>query len=268
MPVSKPVTTEGADTAGPAGWAQLYVATYLEAGKGTEITLAPYFPLIRDVSLEAPPRAQRVDRLASVRVVEVSSGYWAVTVAAHVTSTAKPTPKSAVESEASALSTLRYFQVPVHSAKDGGFIATALPAEVAAPSIGTGPETGYGDPVPADEHDAAVSAVDEFLSAYLTGTGELDRYLSPGTDLNAVSPAPYKQVEATQLAEKGGQFVTDAPAAEGDHRELLVDVTATDASGEGRPLTYALALKARDGRWEIAAVEAAPTLATSSKEKQ
>lgn len=267
-PVSTPVAASVADTAGPAGWAQLYVAAYLEAGRGTEASLSPYFPLVRDISLEAPPRAQIADRLAAVRVTEVSSGYWSVTVAAHVTSPGKAAAKSTPETEASAVATLRYFQVPVYAVAGGGFTATALPAEVAAPATGTGPEVGYGAPVPADGHDAAVAAVSEFLSAYLTGSADLDRYLSPGTDLNAVSPPPYKQVEVTQLAEKDGAFIANAAATEGERRELLVDVVATDRSGQGRPLTYALALKARDGRWEIAALEAAPGLNPPLKEKQ
>lgn len=257
-----------ADTAGPAGFAQLYVAAYVEAGKGTEASLAPYYPQMRNISLEATPRIQQADRLAAVRVTKVSSGYWSVTVAARITSQAKASKKTTTaDTETASGEVLRYFQVPVKAGSGGGYIAAALPAEVAAPSAGDGLELDYGSPVPADTHDAATAAVGEFLAAYLTGSGELDRYLSPGTDLAAVSPAPYERIEVSQLAEQGAGFPMDAPATEGAKRQLLVDIWATGSDGQVRPLTYAIALKARDGRWEIAALDAAPGLSTTSKEK-
>ncbi|MEV5879393.1 conjugal transfer protein [Streptomyces sp. NPDC052101] len=264
------------DTAGPAGFAQLYVAAYVEAGKGTEASLAPYYPLMRDISLQAEPGVQHAERLAAVRVMQASPGYWSVTVAALVTSSSKAsatsdqTAQGGGQDEASAGPVLRYFQVPVQTAgTGGGYEASALPAEVAAPATsGAMPQLDYGTPVPADTHDPAVATISEFLAAYLTGGGELDRYLSPGTELTSVSPAPYTKAAVTQLAEQGGDFTANAPAAEGARRELLVDVAATGADRQVRPLTYALALKARAGRWEIAAVDAAPRLNTTKENQQ
>ncbi|MFH8736830.1 conjugal transfer protein [Streptomyces sp. NPDC017964] len=258
------------DTSGPAGFAQLYVAAYTEAGKGTEASLAAYFPLMRDISLEAAPHTQRADRLAAVRVTEVSPGYWSVTVAAHVAASKKAAAKASTtdpDQAASAGAVLRYFQVPVKAVARGGYVAAALPAEVSAPTTGKGLDLGYGTPVPADTHDPATATVSQFLAAYLAGAGELDRYLSPGTDLSPVSPAPYTQTEVSQVAELGGDFRTNPPASEGARRELLVDIWATAPDGQVRPLTYAIALKARDGRWEIASLDAAPSLSNPSKEK-
>ncbi|MGW1364743.1 conjugal transfer protein [Streptomyces chartreusis] len=259
-----------ADSAGPAGFAQLYVAAYVEAGKGTEATLAPYFPPMRGISLEAAAGTQRADRLAAVRVRKVASGYWSVTVAAHVTAQTKASAKTgATDGTATAPDeVLRYFQVPVREFSGGGYVAAALPGEVAAPSAGAGAQLDYGTPVPADSHDAATGTVSAFLDAYLTGSGELARYLSPGTGLSPVSPAPYERIEVAQLAERGGDFRVDAATDEGAKRELLVDVWATGSDGQLRPLSYALALRARDGRWEIAALDAAPSLSTTSKEKK
>ncbi|GHE13804.1 conjugal transfer protein [Streptomyces alanosinicus] len=282
----RPVTAVGApvpapkssvvvrDTSGPAGFAQLYVAAYVEAGKGSEASLAPYYPRMRDISLQAEPGAQHAGRLAAVRVTQVAPGYWSVTVAALVTSSSKAAAVSDQSAQgggqAEAGPVLRYFQVAVKAAgSGGGYEAVALPAEVGAPATsGAMPHLDYGTPVPADTHDPAVATISEFLAAYLTGGGELDRYLSPGTSLAAVSPAPYTKVTITQLAEQGGDFTENAPTTEGARRQLLIDVDATGADGQVRPLTYALALKARAGRWEIAAVEAAPRLNTTSKENQ
>lgn len=258
--------------AGPAGFAELYVAAYVKAGEGSEASLQPYFPGVRDVVLDAKPDLQRAERLATVQVEEALSGYWSVTVAARVTGSKGPVKKegsagaSAQEAGVAAGEVLRYFQVAVKSAgPGGGYVATALPAEVAAPDPGEAPELGYGHPVPADEDEPVTDAVGDFLAAYLSGTGELDRYLSPGTDLNAVSPAPYEEVKVTELAEHGSEFRPGAAATEGARRQLLVDLEATDHAGQTRPLTYALALTARDGRWEISALDTAPALDTSVK---
>ncbi|MGW7276630.1 conjugal transfer protein [Streptomyces sp. NPDC054864] len=252
------------DAAGPAGFAELYVAAYVKAGEGSEASLQRYFPGVRDVVLDAKPDVQRAERLATVQVKEVSGGYWSVTVAARVTG-AKSTAKQegsgssgADSSQTAAGEVLRYFQVPVKSAASGGgFVATALPAEVSAPAPGEAPELGYGHPVPADKDEPATDAVSDFLGAYLSGTGELDRYLSPGTDMSAVSPAPYEEITVAQVAELGGEFRPGAATTEGTRRRLLVDLEATDHAGQTRPLTYALALTARDGRWEISALDTA-----------
>lgn len=258
------------DAAGPAGFAELYVAAYVKAGEGSEASLQPYFPGVRDVVLDAKPNLQRAERLATVQVKEASNGYWSVTVAAHVTGAKGPVKKEGStgsdSSQTPAGEVLRCFQVAVKSAgSGGGYVAAALPAEVAAPTPGEAPELGYGHPVPADEDEPATDAVGDFLAAYLSGTGELDRYLSPGTDLSAVSPAPYAEIKVTQLAELGDEFRPGADATEGTQRQLLVDLEATDHAGQTRPLTYALALTARDGRWEISALDTAPALDASVK---
>ncbi|MEU6114457.1 hypothetical protein ABZ840_07980 [Streptomyces sp. NPDC047117] len=47
-------------------------------------------------------------------------------------------------------------------------------------------------------------------------------------------------------------------------RRNLVEVEAGDRQGTVRPMTYAIQLRGRDGRWEVAALEAAPALKTPS----
>ncbi|MDQ8707489.1 conjugal transfer protein [Streptomyces sp. LHD-70] len=259
------------DTAGPAGFAEMYVSAYVAAGRGEEAQLQPFFPGARDVSLDADPNLQRAERLAAVRVKEVRGGYWSVTVAARVTESGakgKDAKADAAGEQADAVEALRYFQVPVASVAGGGFAAVALPAEVSSPGGGAPDESelAYGPAVPGARGDAAVSAVREFLTAYLTGAGGLDRYLSPRTRMQAVSPPPYEEVAVRQLAEAGGDFQTGVAAKDGARRELLVDVDATDSLGRSRPLTYALTLQGRDGRWEVAALDAAPALNRASGE--
>ncbi|MGI5397069.1 hypothetical protein [Streptomyces sp. CA-251251] len=106
--------------------------------------------------------------------------------------------------------------------------------------------------VPSDS--SLASTVGEFLGANLTGTGEVDRYLAPGVKLTPVSPAPYttvtvREVSAVEEAAAAGQVPAD-----GTKVRVLVQAEARDEAGRW-PLAYELALTARSGRWDIAALQ-------------
>lgn len=263
------------DTAGPAGFAELFVAAFVRAGRGSEASLQPYFPGVRDVSLASEVGAHRASQLAAVRVREVSDGYWSVTVAAHVEPHDKEKERknlpAAQEEPVSSGEVLRYFQVPVKEVGGGALVAAALPAEVSAPPVGEAAQLAYGPMHEAPRSAALAQTLQAVFGAYLAGGGELDRYLSPGTVISPVSPAPYEAVTVQRLAEAGA---TDPFAAQsetpqdGQRRRLLVQVEATVTSGAGWPLTYAVELKARDGRWEVAALGAAPALEDQQIEEE
>lgn len=248
--LSREVDVKPVDTSGPAGFAQMYVEAYLTVRQGEEQRLVPFFPAAADVDLRLPqkPETSKVERLAPARAAQVDSHTWSVTISARL--------RSGEE--------LRYFQVPVASSRvagQGGYVATTLPAEVAAPVLGTPRPLGYGRPFSARDADPATRTLRGFFDAYLAGGGQLDRYLSPGTRLSAVTPAPYTRVRVSQFAVAGtdGDGWGAATPADGARQQLLVDVEAeTTTAKRWRPMTYALSLVARDGRWEVAALESAP----------
>ncbi|NUU20914.1 MAG: hypothetical protein HOV68_05270 [Streptomycetaceae bacterium] len=246
----------GSDT-GPAGFAQLYVAAYLGAGQGTEGTLTSYYA--SPVTLTSPPGMRRAVHLAAVASREVQPGYWSVTVAAQV----------AVKTQAGAYvdAGTQFFRVGVQTASlpdasgpgAAGYTATSLPAQVAAPAGLQPGALGYGagrgvEPGPATDTAAA------FLTAYLAGQGELTRYTSPEVRLSPITPAPYAQVTVTDVRDDAGGPTDQKVPADGTVRRLLVTVDAADVSGAAYPLTYALQLKARGGRWEVASLDDAPAL--------
>jgi hypothetical protein len=106
--------------------------------------------------------------------------------------------------------------------------------------------------VPSD--GALSSTIGEFLGAYLTGTGEVDRYLAPGVELAPVSPAPYTavtvgDVSAIEEAAAAGQVPTD-----GTKVRVRVQAEARDDAGRW-PLAYELSLTARSGRWDVATLQ-------------
>ncbi|MFE8950422.1 conjugal transfer protein [Streptomyces sp. NPDC007856] len=110
--------------------------------------------------------------------------------------------------------------------------------------------------------DPRIQTVVAFLSAYLTNSGEgLDRYLAPGTRLTAIRPASYTSVSADQMQIEQDQSSERATAVPKDdtRTRLVVTVRATGHDTVRVPLTYALTLKARAGRWEIAALDGVPS---------
>jgi hypothetical protein len=143
----------------------------------------------------------------------------------------------------------------------GAFTVTAAPAEIAGPGAAKAADSSFGNPLPAD--GSLVSSLGEFFDAYLTGVGEVDRYLSPGTELTAVSGSGYKAVTVDQVA---ADSVDAAGAVPGDGTTVRVqaDVTATDATGGQWPLVYTLQMTARSGRWEVTALQAGAPAKTSA----
>ncbi len=263
-----PVDVVTGDPVGPAGFAELFVAAYLETdSESAGDVLAVYYPGAGAEQLRSasgtPPRAEH---LAVVGSEEVAAGYWSVTVAAQVD---EDHGQDEVEGEASAGPRLRYFQVPV-AADEDGWVAVAYPSEVAAPAVeDDAPELGY-TPVTLLDSDPAAATVAQFLASYLTGGGDVSRYLSPEVDLAPVTPAPYTAVQVTGIDVRGeaprqGEAL---PMTAGGRVQLLVTAEAQTPGGVLRPLSYALVLAERDGRWEIAALEAVPGLPDDSTNRE
>ncbi|MFD0515922.1 conjugal transfer protein [Streptomyces aureus] len=260
-------SSSGGDMTGPGGFAEMYVAAFLRAGEGSQGELAAFYPRAEDLELGGKPDAVQVGQIAAVRVKEVAPGrFWSVTVAVRVL---EPAAKNTANSTASErpLIRMRFFRVPVEADRGGGPLAAlALPAEISAPTGGAPKaELAYGAPLPAQASDPAVATLTEFFAAYLSGSGELGRYISPGTRLSSVRPAPYRSATVTQVAventfqDSDGDGRIGAPAGR-ERLRLVVDVHAARPDGIARPLSYALTLAGRDGRWEVAALDDTPQI--------
>ncbi|WP_316782872.1 conjugal transfer protein [Streptomyces sasae] len=259
----------GTGSQGAAGFATLFVAEYLRAGEGDQEQLAAYYPAAGDLQLEGESGRRHGEQLTVVRLRQTDPDVWSVTVAARIVSDSEPTaPQTTAASNAQtadADATIHYFQVPVAVGPAGGgatgYTALSMPAEVAAPARIKTPDLIYGPEQPAVNSDPRSEAVTEFLLSYLTGTGELDRYLAPGTELSAITPAPYTAVSVDQMQIEDDQDLDPGGAVpkDGTRSRLIVTVRATGHDKIRVPLSYALTLKARAGRWEIASLDGAPS---------
>lgn len=264
---AKPVEAPApASQTGPAGFAELFVAAYLRAGQGSEHDLAPYYS--GSVALSVKPGTRTASQSTVIASREVQPGYWSVTVAADVT-----TQDNKGKGERLGV---QYFRVGIQaigpsgaggatSASDvAGYAATSLPAQVSAPSALTPGALAYESERGSSSTNPSVETARGFLTAYLVGTSELDRYTSPDAGLRAISPAPYAAVKVTGVRDDSASSGRQRVPADGTVLHQLVQIDATDRAGSPASLSYALTLTSRAGRWEVASVDDAPVIRANS----
>ncbi|MGC2997279.1 conjugal transfer protein [Streptomyces sp. G35A] len=231
-------TTAAAD---PSGYAQLFLGTWLRSSADDAATAQARLAQSLAPDVELPDRAAdahdahaRLESVTAVRSAQYEAGRWMVTVAAQY-----------------ADASVRYFAVPVAADDDGGsFTVTGAPSVVAGPGRAEVAKSSYGVSVPQCELS---STVGEFLGAYLTGAGEVERYLAPGVHLPAVSPAPYSAVTVRQVLAVEEVAAGEKVPGDGATVRVLAQVEARDEAGQW-PLAYELELTARSGRWDVAAL--------------
>ena len=211
--------------AGVAGFAEMYVAAYLEAGAGQEQTLRPYYPAAVDLH-DVIPSSRYAARTAAVASSEPSPGYWAITVGAEVLVAARGGYVRAGT---------HFYRVGVMSAT-GPLVATSLPAEVPAPTPTTLPPLRLRHLAP-PSGDASSAAVQQFFDAYLAGHGE------PGAGLRAVIPPPFTSVAVTGIAM--------SPSGQSGVQTVEAEVAGADADGLKTVLDYSFQLAERNGAWAV-----------------
>jgi hypothetical protein len=184
-----------------------------------------------------------VDRGAAVAVRTVAPRYWAVTVAVDVVE----------RRDGDALPAAAWFV-------EVGFVIdrAGQPALAGAPGLVPPPVAAAIDARPARpnlrppaQDDPFAATIAGFATALLAGSGDVSRYLAPGLDLRAVSPPPFSSVTVDRLG-------VEQTAADAARARVLVE--GRMPGGAVVFVAYELQLRLRDGRWEVGALSAAPTL--------
>lgn len=241
--VDAPLTAQQ-QAAGEYGAA--FVAAWLGASRENEGTLATYINPAAVGQLSAT--AWKYRDLAVVSVAKSDeSDLLSVVVAANV-------EEFDMESESGAMIwPRRYFAVTVR-VTDAGMSVVGLPAPVAAPAKeDSAVRLAYGQTVL--QTSSARETVEAFLAAYLAGSGDISRYVSPGSEISAITPAPYMTITVTDV--KSDVEPSDIPST-GSVVHVLATAEVSSASDQRLTTTYALTLTARDGRWETTSVDLAP----------
>ncbi|MCC9309944.1 conjugal transfer protein [Kitasatospora sp. RB6PN24] len=274
----------------PTGYAEEFIDLWLRSSQdGPQVdalrTMAPSIDLPRPAS----GAQATVERVVAVRSSPMGSRTWQVTVAATLllptssaqsgssaqssaqSGIAQPTGVAQSPSPAqsgvaqSSVPTVRYFAVPVSMVRSSGsggapdaLVISAAPAQVAAPAALSGDPaaTVYGSVINGGPLQQTVAG---YLTAYLTGIGDSTRYLSPGARV----PAPAASYSKVELSTLGANGPVPATPVDGTVLEVQAQVLATDSAGTW-PLSYPLRLRARAGRWEVAALAPVPSSPSSS----
>lgn len=239
------VDTVAGERAAVGEFAERYVTTWVETDNDNLGRLKTYVQL--PDTLSWPTEAEGNAGAAQVSgIAQQPTGLWSVTVGTDVTSSGSDSSKR------------RYFQVAIRY-DDGAMVAAGLPAPVPAPRTAEPPDTAYGSELSLDT--AAGETIGDFLTAMLAGRGDISRYASPGSGLQALSSAPYQDVEL-QYIESDVDLMADTSRPEdGDEAEVFVTAKAKTEGGAATPVQYALTLRSRDGRWEVASIGQTPQVA-------
>lgn len=247
--VKDPGTSPDAQRAGAFG--QQYVLAWLRASRSDNQALKQFVPFAVDGLPDSPlPVADPV--LSSVE--PGTDGVYSVVIGVRIQ---EPNTKA---KDPASLWQRRFFRVAVAST-GAGLTAGTLPAQVAAPAQAEAfPGLAYQQNV--GTAGAVADSAKAFLDAYLTGQGELGRYLSPGVQMDAVSPAPYKTL-ALQNVVANAEVPTTIH--DGDRLDIIATVNLTELNGQGRTSDYPLTLKARAGRWEVTDMPALPQFSPKPK---
>lgn len=249
---SEPSASRSSERAAVGEFAGQFVLAWLGTTEDNSAELERFISL--PTAVEWPPTPAAGTEVSISAVDHRGAGMWAVTVGVTVTR-----PKVAGAHEQT---TRRYFQVPVNHTK-GRMVAATLPSAVAAPATGETPELGYGYTLAAG--GPAVDTVAQFLSALLAGNGDISRFLTPGVQISPVNPAPYRAIKVDKVtADSDLTSASAAAPADGDRVHVLATARGTRGKTTTTTLQYALTLKARDGRWEVAALDPVPRLAPAA----
>lgn len=233
------------DTAATEGFAELLVAEFLEAGSAS--VSAP--GQSRDSSTDEA--VWQASRTISLGAQEVRPGHFAVTVAVDLLAKEHDSHPETWASVGT-----RYYTVGVVET-DSGLAAAGLPALVAGPRLGSAAGSRAERMESLHDLPALADTVARFVSAYLTGEGDLSRYTTPGSDLVPIHPAPFTTVE---VADSGSDVSVDGV------RHVLAVVEGSDGTGRMQTLEYALTVAERDGRWEVVELLPVPLLAMTESE--
>ncbi|MDI5979028.1 conjugal transfer protein [Amycolatopsis magusensis] len=250
-PPPAPASLAGEVQRAPAGWAEMYVRSWLSASREDDAGLEAFYPpgmkAQRAVGTQVPVET------AAISTVSPSTGQWSVVVSANVL-TQQPDGHHKAKLTCFQVSLLEQGEPPAYA-------AAALPSPVSCP--GTLPAAQLAYTETAELAGPIGQSVLGFLNAYLTTRGGLERYIAPGAALTPALPAPYASVQLSELRTherfEPGQAARP-PDAQPVH--VLARAAGYDVTGQIVPFDYALTLTARAGRWEVSRIDPAPMLAT------
>lgn len=150
------------------------------------------------------------------------------------------------------------YRVPVLWSKYGPR-AASLPARIGGPGPGADLPLMY--PTTLAPSDPAFAAVSGFLTAYLTATGGVERYVTADSLLVGLGDA-YQSVTVASVT---ATTAPPATPADGQTVRVLARLDAVTSQYAPTQLVYPLTVQGVGGRWVVAAVDQAPAVSTGDE---
>lgn len=242
-------------------FAQQFVVTYLGSVAGQQDRIGEFVGAsAQQVTL--PSTARQVSDPAVVYVARVGSfdalEVWSVTVSVRVGKTAAPAgttsagTTSTVGTAGTTAEARQFYRVGI-SVLNGRLRALSLPALVEPPSRGADLAQAYSAPCTADTPLTQVAS--GFLTAYLTGTGDVGRYVTLDAGIAALRPAPFTTVETVAVTSDDSSCGTSRT-----HAQVLVTVNPKGDGGAVATLAYPLTMVRDGGQWQVQSVDPVPAM--------
>lgn len=227
-------------------YAATYLGAWLRATRDTPNELASFIP-VAAAKLPTTPTPYSDLTVASVTPDADDQSVISAVVAATLT---EPAPELG---EQATVQNRRYFTISVLTLD--GYRVLSYPTPITAPAQAADVQLPYRNQVASN--NPLAGTVTAFLAAYLTGAGEVSRYVTPTVEITAITPAPYTGVEQVSIT------ATQAPPAtpsNGETARVLAIADVLTAEGNRTQVSYPLTLTGRDGRWEVAQIDATPQI--------
>ncbi|MEU7219806.1 conjugal transfer protein [Nocardia iowensis] len=221
-----------------------FVVTYLSASAGQQDRIIEYVAAGQQITLPASGRQVSDPSVVHVWRAMSNGGFeiWSVTVSVRVG-----------KNGAQAADTKQFYRVAV-SVAGGRLRALSLPAVVEPPGRGSDLALAYSAPCATESPLAEVAS--GFLTALLTGSGDISRYTTVNAGIAALRPAPFGALSAVSVSADD----TGCGAATSEAR-VLATVTPKIEGATASPLAYPLTMVRTAGHWQVQTMEPVPALA-------
>lgn len=248
-----PPQTVVADSAGveqqqAGSFAQSYVGAWLSATKSDHKALDAY-GTTQTTAITGDTPVEYKD-LAVASVHKESDDMTSVVVSASVKTVEEDKSSKDKKKE---IWTPYWYQVAVAGSGEALSVVGA-PTPIASPGIKDAPQTNYNRRV--SDQDMQ-NTIKDFLAAYVTGKGDVTRYVAPDKNITAISPSYWDSVTLKEA--NSAEEIKDVSSSDGQTADVLVTAVVTHDK-TSKPAQYVLSMKVRDGRWEVTQINSAPAL--------
>ncbi|WP_280353871.1 conjugal transfer protein [Nocardia otitidiscaviarum] len=231
-------------------FAQEFVVAYLGATAGDQDRIADFIGGAESIGLPATARQVSDPAVVSVRRTRAATPIeiWSVTVSVRPETGTRATGGK----QTSAAPMPQYYRVGV-AVNHGRLRALSRPWLVAPPAEGQDLLTVYSSPCGEESPLAHVAA--GFLDVFLTGSGDVTRYTSHDSDITALRPAPFAELESVSVSAQDSGCGTTGTSA-----RVLATVTPAVGDDTLAPLDYPLTMVRVEEQWQVQTIDSIPAL--------